>query len=46
MLPKAIPELTKEQFKFLEIEMQRKPSKEDIALFKEAKAIYKKYPVK
>lgn len=43
MLPKAVPELTKEQFEFVTKEMKRKPSKKDIERFNRAKAIYQKY---
>jgi len=43
MLPKAIPELTKKQFEFLEKEMQRKPSSAEIERFRKAKAVYAKH---
>jgi 5'(3')-deoxyribonucleotidase len=46
MLPKAIPLLTKEQFMFLENEVHRKPTREEIVRLEEAKRVYEKYPVK
>lgn len=45
MLPKPIPELTEEEFAQLQKETQRKPSKSEIELFREAKRIYEKHPL-
>lgn len=45
MLPKAIPELTEKQFKFLEEEMQRKPSKRDTDRLGRVLKTFDKHPL-
>ena len=45
MLPKAIPDLTEEQFTFLKKEMERKPSKKDIQRIERVKKLFNDYPL-
>ncbi len=41
-----IPELTNKQWKFLEEEIKRKPTKKEIQHLKEAEEFYRNHPVK
>ena len=45
MRPKPIPLLTEEQFKAVQEEVERKPSKEDIKRIKRAREILKVHPI-
>jgi hypothetical protein len=45
MRPKPIPELTKEQFAVVQMEIKRTPSQRDIERIKKAKETVKRYSV-